>query len=82
MRLRIAVIIIGLALGACTSRGYNVEPVVSPDDMRSTDVPKMGDEEGREAQDCFVVEIWAGGWFTSEEKEGVACMVEDEGGER
>lgn len=86
---RIAAVIIGLALGACsTSRGYDAEPIVSAEDQRETDVPDLSDDEGLAKQDCFRLEAWVDpGWDTNRGNNrrtvGIACMVEgpEEGGD-
>lgn len=66
-------------VAACgVQRGYDAKPVVGPNDVRETEVPDIGDTEAREDQDCFVIEIYAYGWFggNNEKDEGIACMVE------
>ena len=80
MRKRAIIAIAGLVLllGACTQRGYNAKPVVSADDPRSTETPDLGDEDAREKQDCFMIEIYPNGVFTDFRDEGIACMVEPE----
>lgn len=78
-RTAIALIAAAALLGACTNRGYDAKPVVGPDDPREVSkIPELGDEDGRSEQNCFMIEIWAGGWTTDTEDEGIACMVEDD----
>lgn len=79
MNKRIAIVFLAAAvlLGtACTDRGYVVEPVVGPNDPREVgDIPELGDTKARQEQDCFMVQIYAGGWTTDYQDEGIACMV-------
>lgn len=76
MNRKIALIAIPvLALGACTQRGYEAEPVVSADDQRATEVPDLGDEDAIKEQDCFRISIYAYGFNDHEENVGIACIV-------
>lgn len=78
MRKRTILTIAGLVfvLGACTTRGYRAEPVVSGDDQRGTDVPDISDDDAVKEQNCFRIEIWEDTfWSDDDENVGVACIV-------
>lgn len=77
MNKRYALLLIpAFALGACSTNGYDVTPVVGPNDTRHTDAPDLSEEDAVDKQRCFEVSLWNEDGLIGYEEEtvGIACI--------
>jgi hypothetical protein len=71
----LAIPVLALAASACSTY-YDVEPVVSENDQRVTEVPDFTDNDAVEDQDCFKITLKdEDGLGTDKKDVGIACIV-------